>query len=148
MKELQISKNKYIWFGKKAFSWKPYYITNDASRFVDDEKVIAIGWLWFCFQIVTENYADLIHIYIDPTKKYSKNVKIFIGILEKMWNNYNCPYWKTNLQFIFNYVKGKYYITGKRNWFLTHHLGSLLQYTYPELYMDDEEMKNFPKNIF
>ena len=46
MKELQISKNKYIWFGKKAFSWKPYYITNDASRFVDDEKVNSVAELF------------------------------------------------------------------------------------------------------
>lgn len=150
MKEIYISKNKYIWFGKKIFTWKPYFITNNASRFTDEEKVYAIGWLGLCFQFVITNYNDLIHIYIDPNSdnKYSKNVKRFIGILDKMLNNYDHPYWKSNPQFIFNYVNGKYYITGKRNWFLIHHLGSLLQYTYPELYMSEEEMKNFPENIF
>lgn len=148
MKEIYVTKNKYIWFGRKIFTWLPHCITNNASRFTDEEKVYAICWLGFCFQFVITNYADLIHIYLDPNQKHSKNVNIFIGILEKMLNNYSHPYWKSNPQFIFNYVNGKYYITGKRNWFMVHHLGSLLRYTYPELYMTDEEMKNFPENIF
>ena len=76
MKEIYVTKTKYIWFGRKIFTWLPHFMTNNASRFVDDEKVYAICWLGFCFQFVITNYADIIHIYLYPKQKHSKNVKI------------------------------------------------------------------------
>jgi hypothetical protein len=147
MKEIYISKNKYIWFGKKIFTWKPYFMTNNASRFTDDEKVYSIGWLGFCFQFVITNYNDLIHIYIDPTitSYFTNNELRFIGVLSKISSDNNHIFWKSNPKFKVNCNNGKYYITGERNWFLTHKLESLLLFTHPELYMSDEEMKLFPK---
>jgi hypothetical protein len=48
--------------------------------------------------------------------------------------------------FIINYKNKKFYITcSDRNWFIKHQLGSILQQTYPEYYMDEEELKIFPK---
>lgn len=146
MKEIYIGKNKYIWFGKKIFTWKPYFITNNASRFTDEEKVYSIGWLGFCFQFVITNYNDLIHIYIDPNYQlHTNNVFRFIGVLSKISFDNNHIFWKSNPKFKVNYNNGKYYITGERKWFLIHNLGSLLLYTYPELYMSNEEMKLFPE---
>ena len=147
MKEIYICKNKYIWFGRKVFTWKPYFITNNASRFVDDEKVYSIGWLGFCFQFVITNYNDLIHIYIDPiiTRPFTDNELRFIGILNKIAVDNNHTFWKSNPKFKVNCNNGKYYITGERNWFLTHKLESLLLFTLPELYMSDKEMNLFPK---
>lgn len=150
MKEIYISKNKYIWFGKKAFSWKPYYLTNNASRFTYNEKVIALGWLWFCCQIVTEHYCDLIHI--DLSHKYNihytENEKRFMGIMLTITKDVNHPYkqfMKDN--FSFNYIDDVFYITANRKWLMTHGLGSLLQHTYPEFYMNDDELKRFPDYI-
>lgn len=144
---LKLSNNYYldITFGDGNYSLLPKYIKNENSRFTTQTALWHCHWLGFGITVIKENYCDLIHICIDPNNQiHTNNVVRFIGILNIITSNYNHPFWDSNPGFNVNYKNGKFYITGERHWFITHNLGSLLQYTYPELYMSADEMKCFP----
>lgn len=148
MKMIHFKKNNYLYLAKfDKFLFKPFIYKSKASRYVNSESLNYISWFGITLARIQTNYNDLIHIYLDTNAdktQYSDNVWRLIGILKKIVFNPNHPYWESKPEFKVNYKDGKLYISGKRNWFMKMHLGSLLTYTYPEYYLSDEEMDFFP----
>lgn len=140
---LNILHNIYIDITLNKFSFIPRFKTNNPNRFTSDEAVVEFSWFGILFRYTQMYYNDLIHIHINENEEGHKK-QIFIAIMQSMLNNDKCLFWSNNTGFVFNYCNHQYYITGYRRWFLTHNLGSMLQRTYPELYMSEDEMKLFP----
>jgi len=139
--------NIYMIYFDKKFFITPLISKSNASRYIAKESLSYISWLGIIFAKIQTNYDDLIHIYLDTNadkSEYSQNIWRFIGVLKKIVFNLNHPYWESKPEFKVNYKDGKFYVSGKRDWFTKMHLGSLLTYTYPEYYLSDEEMLRFP----
>jgi hypothetical protein len=141
----KISKNKTLYIFRRNFDWTPKYFDNSPNKFITNNAIWGINLLWWQFMIEDDNYSNrYIHVCLDENNRdsYSKNIRIFMDVLKLWWESGKVAQYP----FIINYKNKKFYITcSDRNWFIKHQLGSILQQTYPEYYMDEEELKIFPK---
>lgn len=144
---IHISKNKtlYIFRRKSDFCCIPKYFDNSPNKFITKNAIWGINILWWQFMLEDDNYSNkYIHVCLDENlrNEYSKNIRVFMEVLKTWWESDKIAQYP----FIIKYKNNKFYITcSDRNWFLKHQLGSILQLTYPEYYMDEEELKLFPK---